>query len=122
MQFTAPPLSLLAPVYFSSVKDEVGSRMEMLRGVSLLVGSLGTTGPALPPENITQHRFLAFAPLDNRVNRRGGVLLTRGRCRPPQAAMPLCSELMSRPKKAAAGSRPERTMPGGSSRAGPACG
>ena len=45
MQFTAPPLSLLAPVYFSTVKDEVGSRMEMLRGVSLLVGSLGTTGP-----------------------------------------------------------------------------
>ena len=32
--------------------------------------------------------------------------------------MPLCSELMSRPKKAAAGSRPERTTPGGSSRAG----
>ena len=33
-------------------------------------------------------------------------------------AMPLCSELMSRPKKAVAGSRPERTTPGGSSRAG----
>ena len=32
--------------------------------------------------------------------------------------MPLCSELMSRPKKAVAGSRPERTTPGGSSRAG----
>ena len=32
--------------------------------------------------------------------------------------MPLCSELMRRPKKAVAGSRPERTTPGGSSRAG----
>ena len=49
---------------------------------------------------------------------KGRAVLTRGRCRPPQAAMPLCSELMSRPKKAVAGSRPERTTPGGSSRAG----
>ena len=32
--------------------------------------------------------------------------------------MPLCSELMSRPKKAVAGYRPERTTPGGPSRAG----
>ena len=38
--------------------------------------------------------------------------------RPPQAAMPLCSELMSRPKKAFAVYRPERTTPGGPSRAG----
>ena len=41
-----------------------------------------------------------------------------GRCRPPQAAMPLCSELMCRPKMAVVGSRPERTTPGGSSRTG----
>ena len=44
--------------------------------------------------------------------------MPRGRCRPPQATMPLCSELMSRPKKATAGYRPERTTPGGPSRSG----
>jgi len=88
--------------------------------VAALLGEfLGTIVPGgTGIESRDAEPSFAFVPLDNRVKRRGALVLTRRRCRPPQAAMPLCSELMSRPKKAVAGYRPERTTPGGPSRAG----
>ena len=83
----------------------------------LFGGSFGTIGPGgTATETRDAASFFAFVPLDNRIKLRDGPVLTRGRCRPPQAAMPLCSELICSPKKAVAGSRPERTTPGGSSR------
>ena len=60
----------------------------------------------------------SFCPSEKLVRSQRVTALTRGRCRPPQAAMPLCIELMGRPKKALTSSRPERTMPGGPFRAG----
>ena len=90
----------------------------MLQGSSL-GGSLGTIVPGgTDIENCPGEPSLAFAPLDNRVNEGTGWYSPGGDVdhlkRPCRCG---CSELMSRPKKAVAGYRPERPTPGGSSRA-----